>query len=1182
MRRAPVRKLSTMESFEYRRLQAILRRVRWRWRLKVALRGLALLLVTALLTVSAASWAVSAVGFQRWAVLALGLLTYGALAYCAYRFVIRPLSRRVTDRQVALYAEENTELRAALLSAVEFGALKGQEIPDTVSERFVGKLVEDAVRRGREIDYGKDVEAVELKRVAAYFGAAAVTVAALLFVNPTFLQHGLPALFRPFAGAEVETPYSVSVMPGTMDVARGSDQVISAGLVGFTADMVEVSYRIGDADWQRESMAANVETGRHEVLLFRIDGDVEYFVEASAVRSEVHRLTVVDQPHVASIDLESRFPEYSGLSPQTIEDGGDIAALAGTRAQLSVSPTVAVPGGRVVVEGLDESVEDQVIDLDLVNDEFVGELEVAEAGFYRVELQTPGGEWIDASSDYLIEVLSDQPPLVQVERPGRDIDATAVEEVFTEVTVEDDFGLTGMDLVWTVNGGDEERVSLFPADAPNGEPRKDHMGAYTFYLEEYDFEPGDFIAYWAEARDNREYQGPQKTVSDIYFVEIRPFELEYRQADSGGGGGGGGAPPLGLAEQQRLVVSATFKIQRDGSLDGGPRPGVSGPSRTVTTRAESLDFLATTEDQLRDRVREAAASFTGTGDPEESARGVADLENASDALGEASTALRADRLTDALRAENMALRSLQRFEALFREMQVQQQQQGGGGGGGGGDMESIADMFDLEMDELENQYESVRRGQQEQADDAVDEATQRLKELARRQQQEIERQRANPQAGGGAGRNASQREMADQAEELARELERLARQNSRPDLQDAANRLQQAADSMRRAAGQSGQQGAAEGTRALNELQNARRLLDDMREDRLGRDLDQARESLAEMRQAQEQIEREVDRLGESGGRTGERIDDLLDRKDSLARDIQDLEAQFDDMARESRGEQMRASRALQEAAEWMRDSKLADKVRYSKGVVQERDPRYAAGFEDEISADLDRLEERLAAAEDAVEVPEEQRLGAALDDTRDLVQRLESFEERAREAGQGPGEQAGQEPGEGQAGDSEGQQGEGQQGEGEQGQGGPGGQQASPQGAGQRPNGGRLGGGGSGPPGARQLGREFDERLSDAEELRDALAEEGIQVTDLDEVIASMRDYQADFDGTARGIDQLRDDVIDGLKLFEFWLRRVADAASDERPQLAGSDRVPEGYRDLVEEYFRALAREPEQEQQQ
>ncbi|MCH8952919.1 MAG: hypothetical protein IID49_12470 [Proteobacteria bacterium] len=53
MKRTPIRKLSTMESFEYARLLGILRRVLWRWRLKVLMRGLALLLVAALVAVGA-------------------------------------------------------------------------------------------------------------------------------------------------------------------------------------------------------------------------------------------------------------------------------------------------------------------------------------------------------------------------------------------------------------------------------------------------------------------------------------------------------------------------------------------------------------------------------------------------------------------------------------------------------------------------------------------------------------------------------------------------------------------------------------------------------------------------------------------------------------------------------------------------------------------------------------------------------------------------------------------------------------------------------------------------------------------------------------------------------------------------------------------------------------------------
>ncbi len=60
-------------------------------------------------------------------------------------------------------------------------------------------------------------------------------------------------------------------------------------------------------------------------------------------------------------------------------------------------------------------------------------------------------------------------------------------------------------------------------------------GAYTFFLEEYNLKPGDFISYYAKARD-----ASNESTSDIYFIEVKPFEMEYKQAQQQGGGGGGG------------------------------------------------------------------------------------------------------------------------------------------------------------------------------------------------------------------------------------------------------------------------------------------------------------------------------------------------------------------------------------------------------------------------------------------------------------------------------------------------------------------------------------------------------------------------------------------------------------------------------------------------------------------
>src|SRR5262249_9637382 len=162
-----------------------------------------------------------------------------------------------------------------------------------------------------------------------------------------------------------------------------------------------------------------------------------------------------------------------------------------------------------------------------------GSFDVGHEGFYRIELPRPDGSVQAASPDYTIEVIADQPPSITLLKPGRDAKVTAIEEVFTEGRAEDDFGVARTELVYSVNGGPEKTLVLH-----QGRARKALTAAHTFFLEELTLEPGDFLSYFARATD----QGApaQSAVTDIYFMEVRPFEREYRQADQKGGGAGAG------------------------------------------------------------------------------------------------------------------------------------------------------------------------------------------------------------------------------------------------------------------------------------------------------------------------------------------------------------------------------------------------------------------------------------------------------------------------------------------------------------------------------------------------------------------------------------------------------------------------------------------------------------------
>ena len=407
--------------------------------------------------------------------------------------------------------------------------------------------------------------------------------------------------------------------------------------------------------------------------------------------------------------------------------------------------------------------------------------------------------------------------------------------------------------------------------------------------------------------------------------------------------------------------------------------------------------------------------------------------------------------------------------------------------------------------------------------------------------------------------------------------------------------------------GRGGDAGAiAQGLSALDKLKDARRLLDKNRSVRLERDMEDAIEQAERIASQQERVQSDVEKMGQ-GQADGERLRRVFERKDELAAEVASLESQLDRMARDSRKEQKDASRKIQEAANSIRNSKLKEKIRYSKGVVQSRSGEYADNFEDVIQDDIEALRDRLGEAASSIGKSEEDQVAEAIDQTRDLVRNLESLSERIRERGEAnrraQQQDGGDQEGEGQQGEprrlarQQGQEGEGGQGQegqqgqpGQQGQSGQLGQRGQPgqqgqqgqegqgQGEGegqgqmagaQGSGGSRIGPGGSDGGGAfqpgtfsteeiRQLQREFRERVSDAESLRQELARQSVDVPDLGEIIRRMEEFERkQVYLNPLGLEQLEEDVLTELKQFEYWLRRELEGIGEGELFLAGSDQV-------------------------
>jgi hypothetical protein len=1206
----------------------IIHQVRRRWRIKLALRGALGVVGLGVLVVLVSAYGLESWRFTAGAIVAfrvvVGLALVGLIGY----LLVLPLMRRASDEQVALYLEEHEpSLQAAIISAIETEHI-GAGSP--YSATLVRRLVESAVEKAHAIEGGRRVERAPVRRYSATLAAVTIAAIALFSFGPAYLRHALSALI-PSRDVEAAAPYSIEVTPGNATVPRGADQNVTARLSGFDSEQASLMVRkTPEAAYERLPLLRG-ENGHYEGMLFDLAAPIEYFVEANGVNSKHYTLKVVELPYVQRLELEYHFPAYTGLAPQKVEDGGDIAVLKGTEVRVRAVPTMTAPGGQIVLGEKDRS--------GLAPDAaggspaaLVGSFKVDRDGFYHIELDAPSGERTAASPQYTIDALDDKPPTVSIAKPGRDTAASPIEEVFVEARAEDDFGVRDLDLVYSVNGGAEKAIRLF-----DGKKRMTEVsGGHTFYLEELDVKPGDFVSYYAKAADNDAVQGAKPAMSDMYFVRIRPLSKEFRRApsDAGGGGGGGGGQQNqvgALSEQQRQIVAATFNVQRDRK------------KMTAEKVRENSTVLALSQSRLRDQVEGLVTRMNSRLVEQDPAfKKVAELlPQAVTEMKNAEARLHAVNPEGALPPEQKALQFLQKAEEEYEmQVQIQRQQGGGGGGGGGGQMaQDLADLFEMELDKMANQYETRQQASQQQSDQKLDELMEKLKDLARRQEQEAERQRrraALGQQASGNGSGQSQRDLADQAEEAARRLEQLSREENRPDLMQSARQLRDAADAMRKAAANGQQAAGAQAAAALERLQEAQRRLQQTQSGRADRDVKNAVQQAEELAREQRQIADDAQGLEGAGEKRQEKAQQLIERKTALEQKVGELEKQIDRTASDIRGQEKDASRKLTEAANAIRDNKVRDKIRYSSSMVRAGvSSSDQQRMESSIGSNLDSLKNTLSQAASALGRPSQaDAMNQALDKARQLARGVDSLDQRMRErqqgqqgrqgqqgqqdqngqAGQngqrGQQGQSGQQGREGQAGQQgqQGQQGQGgQQGQqGQQGQGGQQGQQGQGQQGGQggRNDGERTQGGSNGigdTTGGRltdnggigdrrgRFGGQFDQGdirqfrgearqfATDAQQLRRMVQGQGVDPRALDDVLRNLRALDDDrVYQDAATLERLQTAVAEGMKRFEFNLRRHAELKGTE-VFLSGADDVPEEYRKLVEQYYKSLSKGPE-----
>ncbi len=1099
----------------------------------------------------------------------LQLILLGNMAaLAAIAFAVRtlwPLRRAPTDRQLARFVEERCpEIEDRIASATA--------VATSAASPFRELVLGDAVVSTRDVDLDRVVATRHIRRSIV---RGSVAVASLLAA----VALGFSSIDRVARSTWLHAfPYSATleVEPGDARVVRGERLEIRARLAetfGAPARSLP-AVTVTHADGGAEVLAMRALDGAYRVEIPSVDDSFTYSVSAATLRSDEYGVTALVPPSVERIDVTYRYPAFTGLLPRVETDGGDIYAPEGTEVTVTVVADAPVQRGALRMAGGD------VLELGPEGARhWAASFEVQTDDTYRVVLVDSDGLASPGDVDYFVRAVFDRPPIVEILRPTGDREITRLEEAVIEARAEDDFGIERFDLVYAVVGRDTRSIDLRA-----GPRARRATGTHMIYAEDLGVVPGDFISYYVRARDTNASRDARESRSDIFFLEVRPFDREFEEAPSQSASAADAGEIGDFVRVQKQIIVATWRLDREGpgAAHGGDLSAVAD------AQGELQSAAARTADRMKGRGRETeVVTPTGGVAPDTDAMALA-----VEAMGEAAAALRAGDARLAIPPEMEALNQLLRVQAEIRRTRVSSQQANQGAQSGATQArEDLSALFDRELRrEQETNYEDHAPAAASRAAEES-KALRRLRELAERQTR----------------LNQEQTELADteaalNAQEFRRRLERLTREQNelREQMADLERQLRR-----ERQAGPTGQTGHS-GEGGGNGVSDAmRRALSALRRRDLSAAADAGQETVGQFRDLERRLSRASDRGGRAAlgalqleaqqladaqrrmasetrqtdvGPSGrDARDRLAEDRDQLARRTDTLAADVSELLRSATGDAREAltivAGELEREEPGARMRGLADRLRDlstpGDRPVSGRDLEAIAAVDDALADVLRGVAGRLRTATD-VGTAEARRLSAELDAARALRHRLDEIErqlEHLADAGVGAAPEEGGARAARAAPDDAAD---------------------GPRGVDPRPGSDGLGSSRSlpGSPGAGvslgALQEQLSRQLAEVPELLDRVRNARPTIErDLERWAEHW--FSAAAPG-AYGARQdlaewasLRDDLRLAIEAFEAAasLERAADD-HDGRHHVGADERVPAGYRGLVDQYYRSLTERP------
>ncbi len=452
--------------------------------------------------------------------LSLFILFFGTVGYCLFRFLLAPIKWWLSGSGIG--KEQSAKMIGQHFPTIQDRLLNFLQLSALTNNR--GALLEASIEQKASVFQGFSFESIidlgENRRYLKYLALPFGLFAVLFIFNQKIFTASADRIIHFNQEYSPQAPFQFVVQNTNLLAFPNEDFVLQVSLKGEA--IPDAAYLIaGPSRLKMET----VSSGNFYYTLEKLQQDFGFQIEAAGFYSDPFTIKIVSRPELLNLKVQLQFPRYIGRPKQELTNAGNIEIPEGTIIKWSLKAANTKDASILFSSGNGlekmQQIDNQIFEF---NKNFFNPDE------YSITLQNENSKNKDRIA-YRVDVIKDQYPSIVLDHLK---DSVLFKSIVLAGNIQDDYGLSQLELHYQITGNDkEEKSSIIPIAIDRSQSQQNFF--YHWVLDSLHLNANDQLQYYMEVWDNDGVHGRKSTKSAAYQFDlpgVEEFKAEIKRSQS--------------------------------------------------------------------------------------------------------------------------------------------------------------------------------------------------------------------------------------------------------------------------------------------------------------------------------------------------------------------------------------------------------------------------------------------------------------------------------------------------------------------------------------------------------------------------------------------------------------------------------------------------------------------------